>query len=96
MMYSRIACLSVLSALVAAVVNGEALHHAGSLAVPKIKDVLDLQTITKQTETDPRIVGGQPVDAGDYPYYAHVANSMLCGGTLASILLTNGVKTSAS
>ena len=75
---SRLACLSALAALVATV-SGQDLYHERSLAGAKIDDVV-LQKMTRQK--DPRIVGGQPADPGEYPYYAHVANDMLCGGTL--------------
>jgi trypsin len=37
-----------------------------------------------------RIIGGQPAVAGDYPFYAHVIDGNLCGGTLVhkDIVLT--------
>lgn len=32
--------------------------------------------------TEVRIVGGVPATPGEYPFYVHVANGTLCGGTL--------------
>ena len=48
---------------------------------------------TAQVETNfqPRIVGGTPAEPGEYPFYVHVNNVAVCGGTLVheDVVLTS-------